>query len=218
MRGKHAARFFWRKTRLSTCSLKRTALSLRTRDCSTAGGVPECNAGMERKGAEVRKAWFLRKQKWPKNIKQEWLLMKKTVFKTVIFAGMLLAANVYAAENSKKYVLSVEDAVKIAKEKNVSIKRQKITLDAALRAKKDSWNSVSPSVAVGASSAVPVDFLTGGDQSSDYNASFGVNASFLLSRAKSVLMRLSGRLNFLSASLITDFCTKRKILDFRKKI
>ena len=45
--------------------------------------------------------------------------MKKTVFKTVIFAGILLVANVYAAENAKKYALSVEDAVKIAKENNV---------------------------------------------------------------------------------------------------
>ena len=35
------------------------------------GGVPECNAGMERRGAEVRKARFLRKQKWPKKFKME---------------------------------------------------------------------------------------------------------------------------------------------------
>ncbi len=143
--------------------------------------------------------------------------MKKTVFKTVIFAGMLLAANVYAAENSKKYALSVEDAVKIAKENNVSIKRQKITLDAALRAKKDSWNSVSPSVAVGAGSAVPVDFLTGGDQSSDYNASFGVNASVSVSLSANLFTSMkSAQLSFEQSKISFDEAVRQIELSVRQ--
>ena len=160
---------------------------------------------------------FAKAKMAPKNIKQEWLLMKKTVFKTVIFAGMLLVANVYAAENAKKYALSVEDAVKIAKENNVSIKRQKITLDAALRAKKDSWNSVSPSVVVGASSTVPVDFLTGGDQSSDFDASFGVNAGVSVSLSANLFTSIkSAQLDFEQSKISFDEAVRQIELSVRQ--
>ena len=167
---------------------------------------------------------FAKAKMAPKNIKQEWLLMKKTVFKTVIFAGMLLVANVYAAENAKKYALSVEDAVKIAKENNVSIKRQKITLDAALRAKKDSWNSVSPSgnsvspsVVVGASSTVPVDFLTGGDQSSDFDASFGVNAGVSVSLSANLFTSIkSAQLAFEQSKISFDEAVRQIELSVRQ--
>lgn len=143
--------------------------------------------------------------------------MKKTVFKTVIFAGMLLVANVYAAENTKKYALSVEDAVKIAKENNVSIKRQKITLDAALRAKKDSWNSVSPSVVVGASSTVPVDFLTGGDQSSTFDASFGVNAGVSVSLSANLFTSIkSAQLAFEQSKISFDEAVRQIELSVRQ--
>ena len=50
---------------------KANGLVLADKGLKYRGGVPECNAGMERRGAEVRKARFLRKQKWPKKFKME---------------------------------------------------------------------------------------------------------------------------------------------------
>lgn len=107
--------------------------------------------------------------------------MKKSLFTVFIFCGFFAGLFAQSLEASKTYNLTVEDAVKIALDNNVSVKRQAITLEAAERSKKDSWNSVSPSVSVGATSTLPVDALSFGDQSSDYNASLAVNASVSLS-------------------------------------
>ncbi|WP_147633896.1 TolC family protein [Treponema pectinovorum] len=103
--------------------------------------------------------------------------MKRIIFLSLFFYICLLGVFAENSTESKKYTLSVDDAVKIALENNVSVKRQTITLEAAARAKKDSWNSISPSVSVGATSSIPVDSLTFGDQSSSYNANLAVNAS-----------------------------------------
>ena len=58
---------------------------------------------------------FAKAKMAPKNIKQEWLLMKKTVFKTVIFAGMLLVANVYAAKMLKNTLFRWKRRLKLQK-------------------------------------------------------------------------------------------------------
>ena len=50
---------------------KANGLVLADKGLKYRGGVPEYNGGMERCGAEVRKARFLRKQKWPKKFKME---------------------------------------------------------------------------------------------------------------------------------------------------
>lgn len=111
--------------------------------------------------------------------------MKRNLFLSILF---LASAFVFAQETAEKtaekplsdaksYSLSVEDAVELAKKNNVSIARSQITLDAALRGKNHSWNSVSPSLSVGATGSVPLDSLTGGDQETDYSASFGISAT-----------------------------------------
>lgn len=103
--------------------------------------------------------------------------MKKICFVALFFLlGFVFAS--YAAD--EKLLLSVDDAVKLAKENNISLKRSEINLNAALRSKNHSWNSVSPTLSLGASSSVPLDFLTSGDQESKYDASAGVSASLSL--------------------------------------
>lgn len=56
--------------------------------------------------------------------------------------------------------LGVNDAVSLALENNVSIKREEIKLDALERAKKHSWNSISPSLSLSGGVAVPNDTKT----------------------------------------------------------
>ena len=90
--------------------------------------------------------------------------MKRKVIISVVFAFIACSLN----------ALSVDEAVEMAKKNNVSVARGKITLDAVARAKAHSWNSVSPSASVSASSSIPVDSLS--DTESKYTASYGVSA------------------------------------------
>lgn len=124
-----------------------------------------------------------------------YIMKKIAIFVMIFAAGFCFAQNQsdsvqdekseseYPAKDAKQYSLSVDDAVELARKNNISIQRNQITLDAALRNKNHSWNSVSPTLSVGATSSVPVDALTGGDQDSNYTASFGISAtaSFSLS-------------------------------------
>lgn len=74
--------------------------------------------------------------------------------------------------------LTVEDSVKLALKNNVSIERSEITLNALKRTKNHSWNSISPSISLGANSSVPIDSLS--DDESNYTASMGVSATLSL--------------------------------------
>lgn len=98
-----------------------------------------------------------------------------------IAAGILLLFLGVSGGFCEKYVLSVDDAVNLARKNNVSIARSQITLEAARRNKNHSWNSVSPSITLGASSTIPMDSLTSGDQESKYTASLGISATVQLS-------------------------------------
>ncbi|MBR1403964.1 MAG: TolC family protein [Treponema sp.] len=98
--------------------------------------------------------------------------------------------------------LSIDDAVALAKKNNVSLAREQITLDAAKRTKDHSWNSVSPTASVSASSSVPIDALS--DNDAGYAASFGVSATLSLSLSANLYTSMqsakiayeSGKLNF----------------------
>lgn len=59
------------------------------------------------------------------------------------------------AASSEKLVLTVEDAVKIASENNISIKRSKLDLDKLEAADKFSWSSISPSLSASGSYRTP---------------------------------------------------------------
>ena len=80
-------------------------------------------------------------------------------FTTLVFSIQLYAQESLPESDEKsaqtpseeELVLSVEDAVKLAFEGNLSLKQQKITLNQSLRSKNFSWNSVSPSLSASAS-------------------------------------------------------------------
>ena len=106
--------------------------------------------------------------------------------------SILTAQSENAVKTGKSYVLSVEDAVKLADENNISIQRSQITLNAALRTKEHSWNSISPSMSIGASASVPLDSLTSGDQETDYDASLGVSATLSLNLTANLYSSMQG--------------------------
>ncbi|WP_407425058.1 TolC family protein [Treponema sp.] len=107
--------------------------------------------------------------------------MKIKVLLSAIFF-ILTAYSFSFAQNSEQPVstaLSVEDAVNLAKKNNISIAREEITLNGLKRADSHSWNSISPTVSLGAGSSIPVDALS--DTKSNYTANLGVSATFSLS-------------------------------------
>lgn len=106
--------------------------------------------------------------------------MRKNYKKSFFALVFVLAFFVPFYAEGEKYTLSADEAVEIALKNNVSVKNSKISLEAAQRAKNHSWNSVSPTFSLGASGSVPVDGLTGGDQTSNYSADFGISATVSL--------------------------------------
>lgn len=151
--------------------------------------------------------------------------MKKNLFLSIMFLASAFAFAQEAAEKSsekplsdaKSYSLSVEDAVELAKKNNVSIARSQITLDAALRTKSHSWNSVSPSLSVGAASSVPLDSLTGGDQESDYSASFGISATASVSLSANLYTQIqSAKLAYDQQKITFDDAVRQIELSVRQ--
>lgn len=123
--------------------------------------------------------------------------MKRTVILSAIFMTALFGAG----------ALSVDEAVEKAKENNISVARAQITLDAAARAKNHSWNSVSPTASVGASSSIPIDALS--DSKSDYKANLGLTATLSISLSANLYTSMqSAKINYESGKLTFDDAVK----------
>ena len=111
--------------------------------------------------------------------------------------------------------LSVDEAVEMAKKNNVSVARGKITLDAAARTKAHSWNSISPSASVSASSSIPVDSLS--DTESSYTASYGVSASLSVSLSGNLFTSMNAaKIAYESGKLTFDDAVKSVELSVRE--
>lgn len=103
----------------------------------------------------------------------------------------------------------------MAKKNNVSVARGKITLDAVARAKAHSWNSVSPSASVSASSSIPVDSLS--DTESKYTASYGVSASVSVSLSGNLFTSMNAaKIAYESGKLTFDDAVKSVELSVRE--
>ena len=98
------------------------------------------------------------------------MILKKIA--ALIAAGLCFAGVLSAEE------LTLDRAVKYAMENNISVQKDKIALDALKRAKKHSWNGVSPSVSVSADMLFPV---AGDARPYDYNFSIQGSVGFALS-------------------------------------
>lgn len=64
----------------------------------------------------------------------------------------ILLADVFAQGETKS--ITLDDAIKLAIENNISIKREQISLEAAERAANHSWNSLLPSLSISANDDV----------------------------------------------------------------
>ncbi len=111
--------------------------------------------------------------------------------------------------------LSVDDAVELAKKNNVSIARSQITLDAAGRTKAHSWNSISPTASLSATSSLPLDSLS--DDKSNYSASLGISASVSLSLSANLYTTMNAaKIAYESGKLTFDDAVKSVELGVRE--
>lgn len=94
----------------------------------------------------------------------------KKVFLLTIFFSLVLSFG-FSLEDVKK--LTIEDAVILAADNNISLQRQRISLNTLKKKKNNSWNGISPSVSASGSASIP---LEDGDIS--YNFSGSVSISF----------------------------------------
>jgi len=81
----------------------------------------------------------------------------------VAFSSFFFFSAAFAQTVHTKQTLSVDSAVSLALENNISLKEESITLKGLERTNKYSWNSVSPSVDAGASYSKPVAPSENGD-------------------------------------------------------
>ncbi len=108
--------------------------------------------------------------------------------KRFIFAALLSASFLLYAQESDSNVrkITVEDAVILAADNNISLKRQRITLDTLERRNNTSWNGVSPSGSLSASLSKPLDELVTEPSEmvkknrNDYSYQFGASVSLSL--------------------------------------
>ncbi len=136
--------------------------------------------------------------------------MKK--FLTCLFV-LLKGLSLFAAENPR--LLTIDDAVKMALENNISIERNQITLRGLERAKNHSWNSVSPSISVGAQAGVPVDALS--DSESKYSAKIDLSASLSLSLTANLYTSVqTAKLNYELGKLSFDDAVRSVELSVRQ--
>lgn len=98
----------------------------------------------------------------------------KKIFAFVVIS-FCTALSVFAESSvaNQKRILTVEDAVALALENNISIKQNKLNLDLLEKKSKTSWNSVSPSLSAGGglTDSLPV------KEGAQNNVSYSVSAS-----------------------------------------
>lgn len=104
--------------------------------------------------------------------------------------------------------LTLEDAVVLAADNNISLKRQKLTLESLEKKNKYSWNSISPSASVSGSMSIP--FETG-------NISYSVSASVSLSFTPSLFTAIkTARLNYENGQVSYEKAVRSIELSIRK--
>ena len=111
-------------------------------------------------------------------------ILKKVLLLTIIFLSVI---NVGYSEDSIKK-LTVDDAVILAADNNISLQRQRISLNTLEKKKNTSWNGISPSLSASGSASIPFE-----DGDISYSVSGSVGLSFTPSLFTSIK---SAKLNY----------------------
>ena len=106
--------------------------------------------------------------------------MKRLIFVFMLASTVML----YAQESTsveKIRKITVDDAVILAADNNISLKRKRISLNTAERKNKTSWNGVSPSLSLSGGLSKPLDgIITDMKAQTEYSYQIGASASLSL--------------------------------------
>lgn len=111
-------------------------------------------------------------------------ILKKVLLLTIIFLSVI---NVGYSEDSIRK-LTVDEAVILAADNNISLQRQRISLNTLEKKKNTSWNGISPSLSASGSASIPFE---------DGDVSYSVSGSVSLSFTPSLFTSIkSAKLNY----------------------
>lgn len=147
--------------------------------------------------------------------------MKRIIFS---FAAVFLIFQLHAQENEGNVrKITVDDAVILAADNNISLKRQKINLDTLERRNLTSWNSASPSASVNGSITKPLDELVTEPSpmakmtKGEYEYSYSVGASVSLSLTPSLYTSIrDAQLKYASGKTSYEEAVRTVELNVRK--
>lgn len=136
--------------------------------------------------------------------------MKKSLI--ILICTAFFCAQIFSqetAETPQKKILTIEDAVTLASDNNISLKRQKLSLDLLETKNKTSWNSVSPTASITGSYGSSF-----GDQASN---SWSVTGSINMSLSPSLYTSIQGaKLNYENGLISYDEAVRTVELNVRK--
>lgn len=140
--------------------------------------------------------------------------MKRLLF-SVAALFMIFELSAQQTESNIRKI-TVDDAVILAADNNISLKRQKIVLDALDMRNKTSWNGVSPSVSVSGSLEIPLDgVLTEMEATNKYVYGFGASVSLALTPSLYTSIR-DAKLKFESGKTSYEDAVRLVELNVRK--
>ena len=140
--------------------------------------------------------------------------MKRLLFSVAALFIIFELSAQQTESNTRK--ITVDDAVILAADNNISLKRQKIVLDALDMRNKTSWNGVSPSVSVSGSLEIPLDgLLTEMEATNKYVYGFGASVSLALTPSLYTSIR-DAKLKFESGKTSYEDAVRQVELNVRK--
>lgn len=124
----------------------------------------------------------------------------------VIPVLLCCAVTLFSQENVRK--LTVEDAVILAADNNISLKRQRLSLDSLEKKNKYSWNSISPSANISGSMSIPFE---------ESGISYSVSASVSLNFTPSLFTSIkAAKLNYENGIVSYESAVRTVELNVRK--
>jgi len=139
--------------------------------------------------------------------------MKRFILITLFALGYSLFA-----EPSKEKIrpITVEDAVILAADNNISLKRQRISLENLERRNKNSWNGISPSVSVSGGVTIPLDGIVT-DMEAKQKYTYNIGASLQLSLTPSLYTSIrDAKLKYESGKTSYEDAVRQIELNVRK--
>lgn len=141
--------------------------------------------------------------------------MKKKVHfvrarRTFFFSAVLFFCGFCFAQQKETKIITVDDAVSLALENNISIKRNQITLETLELKNKYSWNSVSPSINVSANYNQPL----GNGKNDNYSLNASGSVSIRLSPSVYTSIQ-SAKLNYEMGKISYEQAVKSVELEVR---